>query len=101
MKTMKQEKYLANHLLPASSNLLGICFLVFSFIKISGQASSTILDELIVIPIIIFFAASFLSYLTIRSENKNYEGMADKLFITGLGLLALISVAFIFENIAF
>lgn len=67
---MREEKYLANHLLPASSNLLGICFLVFSFIKVSGQSASTILDELIVVPIIIFFVASFLSYLTIRSDKK-------------------------------
>jgi len=98
---MRDEKYLANHLLPASSNLLGICFLVFSFIKVSGQSGTTVLDELIVLPIIIFFVASFLSYLTIRSDKKNYEKFADKLFIIGLGLLALISIAFIFENIVF
>lgn len=95
---MRQEKYLANHLLPASSNLLGLCFLIFSFIKVSGQAKVTILDELIVVPIVIFFISSFLSYLSIRSEGKNYEKYADKLFITGLGFLALISIAFIFES---
>ena len=95
---MRDEKYLAQHLLPASSNLLGLCFLIFSFIKVSGKGPTTVLDELIVLPIVIFFVSSFLSYLTIRSDRKNFEKYADRLFIIGLGLLALISIGFIFET---
>lgn len=98
---MRDEKYLAQHLLPASSNLLGLCFLIFSFIRVTDKGSTTILDELIIIPIILFFVSSFLSYLTIRSHAKNYEKYADKVFIIGLASLALISVGFILESFQF
>lgn len=95
---MREEKYLSQHLLPASANLLGICFLVFSFIKVGDLGKTTFLDEMIVAPIILFFISSFLSYFSIRSDRKNYEKAADKIFMVGLSLLALISVGYIIES---
>ena len=38
---------ISRHILPTSSNLLGLCFVILTFIKLSKIANETIIDETI------------------------------------------------------
>ncbi len=97
----KKETPLTHHILPTSSNLLGICFFVLSYIKLGDRSSRTLLDESVVLPIILFFTASVLSYMAMRSEsgNSRLERMADMVFMTGLLSLSIIALILVFEFI--
>jgi hypothetical protein len=89
---------LCNHILTASSNLLGICFVLVSIIRISGLNHKTLLDEITSIAIVLFLASSILSYASIRSVDHqvSYEKAADTIFITGLTFLSLVSIVVMF-----
>jgi hypothetical protein len=92
---------LSNHILPTSSNLLGLCFVILSFIKLSKIADETIIDEISAVAIVFFFASSLLSYVSMRSERarESYEKAADIIFFGGLLLLAGISIAVALETV--
>ncbi len=99
---MKKEKLpLSHHILPTSSNLLGICFVIISYIKVGNQSHATLLDECIIFPIIFFFVASLLSYMSMRSETDKprLEHMADNIFMMGLLSLSLIAIILVLEFI--
>lgn len=97
---MKKES-LTYHILPTSSNLLGICFVILSYIKVGTDPDKTLLDECVILPIILFFVASLLSYVSMRSliEKPRIERFADNLFITGLLSLSLIAIILVLEFI--
>jgi uncharacterized membrane protein YoaT (DUF817 family) len=84
----------SHHILSASSNLLGICFLIFSIIRVSRMHEKTLLDDLCLVGILLFMAASVLSYISIRSHNnqESYEKYADTIFISALSFLCLITI---------
>lgn len=99
---MKKERQpLTHHILPTSSNLLGICFFILSYIKIGDKANSTLLDECVILPIILFFVASLLSYMSMRSETDKpkIERLADAVFMVGLLSLSLIAIILVLEFI--
>lgn len=83
--------------MPTSSNLLGLCFVIFSLIRTSEHADRTQLDEVILAPVLLFFSASFASYWSIRAGKARLERVADALFIVGLSVLFLISLIVIGE----
>jgi hypothetical protein len=101
MSEKDSKNQLSNYILPISSNLLGICFLILSYVRLGTDLRATILDELISIPIILFFAASLLSYISVRSKNNsvNSERAADILFMLGLICLAGTSLYFIYNTL--
>jgi hypothetical protein len=88
---------LGNHILTASSNLLGICFVLISIIRITGVHHKTLLDELASLAILLFLASSLLSYASIRSikHQTSYEKWADMIFIAGLIFLSLVSIVLV------
>jgi len=90
---------IAYHILPTSSNLLGLCFVILSFMKITKMGMETIIDELVSIAIVVFLVSSVLSYAAIRSLNKSdhYEKIADVIFLSGLGLLTVTAIIIVFE----
>jgi hypothetical protein len=90
---------MSNHILPTSSNLLGLCFVILSFIKLSKIADETIIDKVSAVAICFFFTASLLSYISMRSERvrESYEKIAEMVFFGGLLLLAGISIAVALE----
>jgi hypothetical protein len=98
---MKNKEPITHHILPTSSNLLGICFFILSYIKIGDKANSTLLDECVILPIILFFIASFLSYISMRSESDKpkIERLADTIFMLGLLSLSIISIILVLEFI--
>ncbi len=90
----------SKHILPASANLLGICFLILTLKKL-WKTSGVVrfVDKLDAVAILIFLAASFLSYASMRVARRGdvYEKAADIVFLAGLLLLALIAVVTVFE----
>ena len=94
-------KNVSKHILPTSSNLLGICFVILSFIKLwkMGRLEVIITDKLIGISIVLFLVASLFSYASMRSDRKSefYEKIADMFFLAGLSFLTVIALIMAFE----
>ena len=101
MTENKDRKNIAQHILPTASNLLGLCFVLLSFIKLSKMSGETIIDEALGIVIILFLASCIFSYASMRSQHQTekYEKIADIIFLVGLSCLTLISMVIIFELI--
>ena len=66
------------HILNASSNLLGLCFVVLTSLKLLDIAHKTVIDDLTVAATIFFMASCILSFLSIRGNAKN-EGWYERL----------------------
>ncbi|MDB5207703.1 MAG: hypothetical protein JWR72_2778 [Flavisolibacter sp.] len=84
------------HILNASSNLLGLCFVVLTSLKLLQVAHKTIIDELTLAATILFMSSCLLSFLSIRGTIKSgrYEEVADYLFIGGILVLFLTTILF-------
>jgi uncharacterized membrane protein len=92
-------KYISHHILPTAANLLGLCSVILSFIKVMKIGAETAIDELVAVAIVIFLVASIFSYASIRSETHSdrFEKTADIVFIAGLGLLTVTAIVVVFE----
>jgi hypothetical protein len=99
--TRNDKKNISRHILPTSSNLLGLCFVILTFIKILKLEHETLIDEIVAIAIVLFFISSFFSYVSMRSDKwvQACEKFADSIFLIGLFLLSIGSVLVAFEAI--
>ena len=95
------KKNISTHILPTSSNLLGLCFVILTFIKILKLGHETLIDEIVATAIVLFFVSSFFSYVSMRSDRwtQSCEKIADSIFLLGLFLLSIGSVLVAFEAI--
>jgi uncharacterized membrane protein SirB2 len=94
------KRNISKHILPVSSNLLGLCFLILTFKKIwKVNSVGRFIDKLDGVTILIFLAASLFSYASMRAKKRweQYERIADVIFLSGLVLLSLIAVVTAFE----
>jgi hypothetical protein len=85
---MKTDK--SPHILNASSNLLGICFVVLTSLKLLKVSDTTLIDELTALTILALMISSIFSFFSIRSESsrsKYYENIADTVFLISLFLM--------------
>ncbi len=92
----------SSHILNTSANLLGLCFVVLTSLKVQNVSENTLIDELTVMAILIFMASCILSFLSIRSKThraEHYEIIADKVFISGLLMLSVIALFITFNII--
>lgn len=90
------------HILNASSNLLGLCFVVLTSLKVLNISGKTIIDELTTFAIIFFMSSCILSFLSIRGNIKKsgrLEKIADIFFLAGLTLLFVTALLFSFDII--
>jgi hypothetical protein len=97
-----EENNKSPHILNTSSNLLGLCFVVLSSIKIMKVQDETFIDELTTVSTILFMASCILSFMSMRNsfrKSKTWEDIADYLFLTGLGLLFITVISFTFNII--
>ncbi len=79
---------LVGHILPTSGTMLGVCMTVLSIVKafgIDAQFGKWI-DDILAIDALLFLVSAFLSYLSLRGENKGipYEERADRVFMLAL-----------------
>jgi hypothetical protein len=101
-ESVNEKKNMSRHILPTSANLLGLCFVIISFIKFWARGRvETIIDDLVGIAVILFLFSSILSYTSMRSKRKAelFEKIADIIFLGGLVFLSLISVILVFKVI--
>src|SRR5438874_1725093 len=98
---MADDNNKSQHILNASSNLLGLCFVVLTSLKLLNISHRTIIDELTGCAIVLFMASCFLSFLSIRGSRmgKRLEDVADYLFLTGIVLLFVTTLLFSFNII--
>jgi len=90
------------HILNASSNLLGLCFVVLTSLKLFKLSQKTIIDELTTLATVLFMGSCLLSFLAIRNSRYGgrYEKVADYFFLAGLILLFLTVILFSFDVIS-
>lgn len=93
---MNEERDKSPHILNASSNLLGLCFVVLTSLKLLHIAHETLIDEITFGAILLFMASCLLSFLALRghhpSRNRRYENVADYLFMAGIVFLFLTAI---------
>jgi hypothetical protein len=79
------------HILNASTNLLGICFVIIGGLKFTNSNPRTYADEVAWAAAFFLFFASLTSYVAIRSKGlRPWQVIAaDWTFIAGLTLLGL------------
>jgi hypothetical protein len=101
MSEFKHKNGIAQHILPTSSNLLGLCFVLLTFIRLLNMSSLTIIDDILGIVVIFFLISSIFSYISIRTieHTETYEKIADVIFLIGITSLAIVSVVIVFELI--
>jgi hypothetical protein len=105
MPRNKNRKDVAKHILPTSSNLLALCFILLSFIRLSKRLSNgsekSIVDGSLAIIIAVFLFSSIFSYASMRSKMRSeiYERIADVIFIIGLICLTLVAIGIAFQTI--
>jgi ABC-type transport system involved in cytochrome c biogenesis permease subunit len=90
------------HILNASSNLLGICFILLASLKVMKIAEKTFIDEVTTLAIILFMGSCILSFISIRTNNQRsqfYENIADIVFMVGLSLLFITTILYSFNVI--
>jgi hypothetical protein len=91
------------HILNTSANLLGLCFIVLTSIKVSKMGDVSIIDETTAIAIVLFMGSCILSFLAMRkdgdSSNNRLEKLADVLFLSGLIVLFLTTMIITFNII--
>ena len=79
-----------SQILNASSNLIGICFVIVAGLKITGMADRTLCDEICMVAAFFFLCACILSYVSMRTDGKGtgrLENLADYTFLASLILL--------------
>ncbi|MEP7107031.1 MAG: hypothetical protein ABI760_03600 [Ferruginibacter sp.] len=84
---MENKKNTSPHILSTASNLLGICFIVLTSLKLLKMQGETLVDEFTTGAMILFMVSCILSFLSIKSNGRFsevYETIADILFLTGL-----------------
>ncbi len=97
---LKSDK--SQHILNASSNLLGICFIVLTSLKLLKLNSSTFIDECTAITMISLMVSCIFSFLSLRSVTKrsmHYEKIADGVFLVSLLLMFLTTMLITFDII--
>ncbi|MGI8951380.1 MAG: hypothetical protein ACR2FN_07320 [Chitinophagaceae bacterium] len=92
----------APHVLNTSSNLLGLCFIVLTSLKVLKLSGYTLIDEFTAVTTIFFITSSILSFLSIRTSKRVgiiYIKIAEVTFLAGLSLLFIIMMLITFNFI--
>lgn len=89
------------HILNTSANLLGLCFIVLTSIKVSKMQDSTLIDETTALAIILFMTSCILSFISMRRaddvKKDRLEKTADFIFLSGLIVLFLTTMMITFN----
>jgi hypothetical protein len=99
---MENNKNTSPHILNTSSNLLGICFIVLTSLKLLKMQGETLVDEFTAGAMILFMVSCILSFLSIKSKrglSDRYENIADILFLIGLICLFVTTMLITFNVI--
>lgn len=95
---------LANHILPASATMVGVCLTAVGLVKILEQRiGPSHVDEFYSLDSVLFLISAMASYISLRTAKPTTmarsETIADWVFMGALVLLVLITVLFAYEGI--
>jgi hypothetical protein len=79
------------YILSASTNLLGICFIIITGLKLANANARSYADEVAWLAAALLFVAALNAYLAIRNEGaRGWQArLADNAFLGGMTALAL------------
>ncbi|AIZ65046.1 hypothetical protein PK28_05970 [Hymenobacter sp. DG25B] len=88
------------HILNTSANLMGLCFIVLTSLKVNKLSDASIIDELTAVATLFFITSCILSFLSMRSsrQSNTFERLADLIFLGGL-LIIFVTITLITLNI--
>ncbi|PTS94737.1 hypothetical protein DBR11_22630 [Pedobacter sp. HMWF019] len=92
----------SSHILNTSANLLGLCFIVLTSVKVSKMGGVTVIDETAALAIFLFMISCILSFLSIRrgdAASDKLEKIADIAFLSGLIILFVTTMMITFNVI--
>lgn len=99
------EKALAQHILPTSGTMIGICTTLIGLVKIvEGRIGPSRVDQYAACASLFFLVSAVTSYLSIRychriRFSKGLERVADYFFLLGLLAITAIGLLFAYEAI--
>jgi hypothetical protein len=86
------------HILNASTNLVGICFIIIGSLKLTAREHDTWADEIAWVALAALFVSTLVSYLAIRSDGVKWQvAVADVAFIGGVVALMCSLVAAVIQ----
>jgi hypothetical protein len=79
------------YILSASTNLLGICFIILTGLKLANASARSYADEVAWLAALLLFVAALNAYLAIRNQGARdwQERVADHAFLGGMTALAV------------
>lgn len=76
------------HILNTSANLLGLCFIVLTALKIQDMREATLIDEFTLVSILCFMLSCIFSFISLKTTktklSQHLESIADNIFFIGL-----------------
>ena len=96
----RKEGRLADHILPSSATMIGVCMTVISLAHlIPKQSISRHVNELLALDSLLFLGSAMLSYFSIRRPilAEKFERMADVIFLLGLAVMVVVGFVIAFE----
>jgi len=95
-----KEGKLADHILPSSATMIGVCMTVISVAHLIPKNSiSKHVHEMLAFDSLLFLGSAMLSYFSIRRPMvaERFERMADVIFLLGLALMVVVGFVIAFE----
>ncbi len=96
------KKEATSHILQSAANLIGVCLIIITGLRVSGVANSTILDEVAAVSSVLLSISIIYSYISMRhdaSRVARYRDIADYSFMAGITLLVITVVSMAFNII--
>jgi hypothetical protein len=95
-----KESRLADHILPSSATMIGVCMTVISLAHLIPKHSiSRHVNDLLALDSLLFLSSAMLSYFSIRRPllAEKYERLADGIFLIGLAVMVVVGFVVAFE----
>lgn len=95
-----KESRLADHILPSSATMIGVCMTVISVAHlIPKQSISRHVNEMLAFDSLLFLCSAMLSYFSIRRPllAEKFERFADVIFLVAVSLMVLVGFIVSFE----
>ena len=90
---------LSEHVLPTAATMVGVCMTVLSIGRLSNSGRlGVVIDKMLAFDSVIFLVSAVLSFAAIRiaTNTDHIETWAEKLFLLGLSLCAIVAVVIAF-----
>ena len=96
----RKESRLADHILPSSATMIGVCMTVISLAHLIPKHSiSRHVNDLLALDSLFFLSSAMLSYFSIRRPMlaEKFERLADAIFLLGLAVMVVVGFVVAFE----